>query len=402
MARAGRNNEGSRLIDLWRADLRDRLRGERARANARWGFLRAPSGRGRLVWVMADASRAAVRLAADVLAAVRAKRLDVRLVLTFEQEYPDLLARTRTLARCAVGYGPADAPGAVRHALASLEPFGVVFVRRSVPPRLAATLAERAIHAVALNCPPPAETAACRLEAAYPANRAQAHGWGRSGGAQFVALPADFLSLLVESQVEPNFHRLVMGGEPRPLWWVHGLGERQAADWLSAWRSSPLAARGVLCLGPAEGESGIRLRWAVEGDLRLSRWARTPLPPGSVVLVDEDRWWPALAASASAIHLYPGAEAAALWQALAGGAPVSVTDPACYVALEGHGVPQREVLSTLTLMDDPAQVLSRWREYAADPLGARRAGDRARRLLWQVRRRAQQASADFLERVYDW
>jgi hypothetical protein len=411
MSRAVRNDYGSRLLDLWRADLRDRLRGARARANARWGFLRPPPGRGRLVWVMADSSRASVRLAVDVLRALREKRLDLRLVLTFEHEYPELLERTGGLERCAVGYGPADVPAAVRRALESLEPIGVVFVRRPVPAGLAAALAARAVHAVALNAPPPAfggkdsRPTACRLEAVYPSNQAEARGWGRVIGVEFIALAADFLSLLAAAQVEPRFHRLVSGTarEPRPLWWVQGLDAVQAAAWVTAWRASPLARQGVLCLGPGENEDAGQAAWAAVGaDVRLSRWPRTPLSAGSIVLVDEDRWWPALAAAASGIHLGSHAGVTALWQALAGGAPVSVADRDSYLALEGNGAAQSEVSSALHLIADPIEVLTHWREYADDVPQARRAGDRVRRLLWQVRRRAQVLSADFLERVYDW
>lgn len=399
MPRADGSDYGSRLLDLWRADLCDRLHGERARANARWGVLRPPPGRGRLVWVMADASRDSVRLGADVLAALHEKRLDVRLVLSFERQYPELIARARGLSRSAVGYGPADAPSAVRRALQAFAPLGVVFVRRCVPPNLAETLAAHAIPAVALNAQP---SAAGRFAAVYPANRAQALAWGRAGNTDYIALPADFLTLLVEGQVEPGFRRLVAGGKDLCLWWVHGLGRQEAVAIATAWRASPLSANGILLLGPAQADATRAIEADIGGTLRLSHWGRTPMPPGTVALLDEERWLPAVAASARAVHLCAGTGRWALWQALAGGAPVSLADPVLYAALDSNGSPEREVMEVLAVETDPAQVLRRWQDYATDTLSARRAGDRTRRIFWNARRRAQAVSADFLQRVYDW
>lgn len=399
---AGDSDYGSRLWRLWRADLRDRLTGNAARANARWGFLRPPAGRGKLLWIVTGAGREAVRLAVDALCALRARRQDLRLVLSFEHEYPDLLERARDLDRTAVGYGLCDAPAAVRRALKALVPFGVVFVRHAPRPNLVRRLADTPVHTVALNC-------ACvpgRFEAAYPANRAQALAWREAGSADHVAAPADFETLLVEAQVDPNFRSLVCGGNELQLWWMHGLGTAQAAALAASWRRSLLAERGVLFLAPPAAVAAQALEQVLPGDparlIRLSRWTRGALPPGAIVLVDEDRWLPAIAASVTAAHFFAGASSWALWHALAGGAPVSLADPALYACFAGNGAPQDEVEEALAMYEDLGALIERWQAYAADPLETRRAGDRARRLFWHVRRRAQATSADFLQRVYDW
>ncbi|MHB1241689.1 MAG: glycosyltransferase N-terminal domain-containing protein, partial [Gammaproteobacteria bacterium] len=157
---------GSRGWRLWWQGLRDRAHGRHARANARWGHLRPPTGRGRVVWLRAGAAASSVRLAAELLGAIRDRRHDVRLILTFEEEHPALLRRYLPgVERMGFGYGPCDAPRAVRRALARLDPLGLILVDCAPAARLMRAAAERGVHVVAYHTPAATDAP---VEAAYP------------------------------------------------------------------------------------------------------------------------------------------------------------------------------------------------------------------------------------------
>ncbi|MDA8419730.1 MAG: hypothetical protein M0039_00540, partial [Pseudomonadota bacterium] len=141
---------GSRLLWLWWQGLRDRLRGNHRRASARWGHLRPPPGSGRLVWAEAGGTEDSVRLAAGLLQALSATQRDLRLVLSFEQEYPQLAGRMLDgLRDTAYGYGPADPARAVRRTLRALAPSGVLMVARHPAPNLCAGLETTGVQCVA-------------------------------------------------------------------------------------------------------------------------------------------------------------------------------------------------------------------------------------------------------------
>jgi hypothetical protein len=367
---------GSFLPALLGHGLADRLRGRRASANARWGFIQPPAAGGKLVWIRTGGGRTEVRLAVALARALREQRLDVRLVLTFEREHADLLEPLAGLAKTGWGYAPCDHPLAVRRALARLAPMGVICVGTSPRPHFAAALRERA-HLLVVS----ATACDCAAERVYPATEEQAAGW--PAGAP-VAPRADLLTLLTVAQVDPNFASFIDGGGP--LWWWHGDDPAVARTFIRRFRHE-LADSVLFVSGRATGAL------AGEPVLRLSEWARTPVAPGTLVCVDDFRWLPAVATSVAAVHL-AAIDRETLWQALAGGPA-----PSCARVAD---LPAGELAAAVPGIADPAGVLRHWRECRDNPVAARAAGDSARRAFWRERRRAADVNAELLGRVFDW
>lgn len=376
---------GSRRLAVWRQNWRDRRAGLAARANARMGFLRPPVGEsGKVIWIKGGGSRDSVRLAVELLGAVRQKRLDVRLALTFEEDFADIVEpRVSGLRKIGLGYGPCDLPGVVRRTLDRLQPLAIVLVDTEPHPNLLREAARRGMRLVAYNTPP----SALQVEAAYPVDEAQAAAWAEAGTAAHVAPPADPLSLFVEAQVDTTLKSLVARGEEgRELWWWHGAAA-QGPEFVAAWRASALGANGVLFVSACDTP-------APDGvDLSISRWGREPLPAGAVVGIDDARWRPAVASAVSGAYL-ADADRFALWEALAAGAPM----------VGGAALLARfpQLASVIETGAAPAQVLQAWAAFAAEPIAARKRGDACRRIAWDERRRLQSVLNEFLQRVFDW
>ncbi len=380
---------GNNRLAVWRAGFSDRLRGAHARANARMGYLRAPGGTGRVVWIKAGGSRESVRLGVELLGAIRQKRLDVRLVLTFEEDYADILEqRVRGMKKIGLGYGPCDLQAVVKRTLARLEPFAIVLVDTQPHRHLLELAKARDLHVVAFNTPPSKSA----LEAAYPVDELQAAAWREQGTAQYVAPAADPLSLFVEAQVDTTLKSLVCGGEECPLWWWHdALGSLPQV--IRAWRESALAENGVLFVSGADAPRIDESAVPRGVDVRISLWQRDALEPGCIVLVDDPRWLPAVGSGASATHLAQ-ASRFTLWEALAGGSALTVSQHLLKQFPRLHNV--------VDALDDIPSVFSAWQEHAASPFEARQRGDACRRLFWDERRQLQSVMDEFLQRVFDW
>jgi hypothetical protein len=218
------------------------------------------------------------------------------------------------------------------------------------------------------------------VEAALPADTATAEDW--QGQADSIAAAADPLTLLAEAQVEPVLPALLK--TERLAWWI---GASDWADLESAWRAHPLAQDGVLFATPAPGAR------IPAGLPRISDWDRTPLPAGTLMVVDEPRWHPALAVSAEAIHLFAD-QPAARWQALAGHRPVTTANP---LPVDAVGELPCPVVGA-----GPRAALTAWQGWRDDPVSARDAGGACRRHFWAVRREADTAVNELLERIYAW
>ncbi|MEJ2645850.1 MAG: hypothetical protein P8180_13190 [Gammaproteobacteria bacterium] len=381
---------GRRLLPLLADGLRDRLRGEHGRANARWGHVRAPAGTGKLIWLKTGAGEQSVHLGAELLAAIRHKRLDVRLVLTFEQDFPTLVnEHLAGLEKVGVGYGPCDAPRAVRRTLGRLDPFAIIWVDGAPDPNLSKAAGDDSRHTVVFAAPPAASPT--RVEAADPATPAQAHAWQQTGGADYIAPVADFRTLLVEAQVEPTLRGLVCAGRDLDLWWFHGADAPSVHAAASQWRRCPLASSGVLFVSAEADDVG-----DLGADLLISTWTRTGLAPGTVVAVDEARWTAAVATAAHGQHL-SGARSEVLWQALAVGTPTSVSPDLDRELSQRMAEPP-----PLPVADTFDALLINWQHWHDDPASARRLGDRCRRRFWDERRRAAAVLEELLQRVFDW
>ena len=357
---------GSNRLGLWLADRRDRKAKQIGRVAARWGWLKPMGERGKVVWIIAGAERENVRLAVELLRAIRARRLDIRLVLTFEHDYPDMLALLDDCDKTGWGYALCDHPKAVARVMARFEPFGVILVGARPRPNLLAALKGHA-HMLAVNLPEAADFDCERIYAADESLAAQRNQ----------APVVDMRAILTQAQVDPNFKSLVNGPHARHLWWLHQAASESTT--CNVWRSA--FADDVLFV------SGARPAGAVQP---ISSWNREPPAAGSVIWVDEDKWLPAIAAAVTATHLEQFSPSL-LWQAMAGGAAVS---RALAVVL-----PKAQLDEALPVVED---VIATWLQYRDNPIAARKHGDTARRLFWQERRLAEQVSAELVERVFEW
>lgn len=361
---------GSNRLGLWLADRSDRKAGLIARAAARWGWLKPMGERGKVVWIMAGAERGSVRLAIELLRAIRARRLDIRLVLTYEHEYPELLTLLDDCDKTGWGYAPCDHPKAVTRVMQRFDPLGVILVETRLRPNLQKALRGRP-HLLAVNTGNDADMTYERVYAfASPA----------SGISPTHHAPAaDMRTILAEAQVDPNFKSLVNGGAARHLWWLHGASP-ESADQL---------ARALFQQSPQDilFVSGPRPHTAVQP---ISNWDRSPPAGGSLLWVDDSKWLPGIAAAVTATHL-AAEDPNVLWQAMAGGAALS---RASNVAL-----PKVALEEALPVVSGVAAL---WLEYREAPIAARKQGDTARRLFWQERRLAEQVSQELVERVFEW
>ncbi|WP_245523038.1 glycosyltransferase N-terminal domain-containing protein [Thioalkalivibrio sulfidiphilus] len=373
---------GPAFWPVLQANLRDRLSGEHARANARQGYLRQPDGRGKLLWIKSGCTPQSLRLGLELLGAIRQKRHDLRLVFTFELDDPAILEpRLKGLKATGVGYGPSDRPRAVARVLERLQPFGLILVDTLPHPNLLRAAHDKGVHCLAFNTDPWPSPA----EAVYPCDADQHRAWASSGQAAYLASAADPLSLLAEAQADVTLRTLSGAGETGRLWWWHG-PVQQAEAWMAAWRADARFADDRLFVSLPEGE-----RLSAPGIPSISAWDRRPLAPGAVMWVDDHRWLAALASACIAGHL-EGVSRGVFWQGLAGGRPLSL----------GAGVLDPVPAEILPRCGDTATVLARWTGYADDTLGARRDGDANRRRFWEERRNVEGVMTELLQRVFDW
>jgi hypothetical protein len=322
-------------------DLRDRLRGHGERANARWGGIDRPNAPGKLVWVAAGASRDSVRLGVEFARAILARRLDVSLTLTFEQEHPELLAPLATSNRIAWAYAPADYAASMNAVWRRLLPFAIVLAGIAPRPNMR-RLCESCRHALLIA--PPASISG-RYERIYPA-----HGTVHAGAN--VAPPADLDVLLVPGRSGSDIGRLVEASPGRGLYLWHG-EDVAAAKRLYALFRGHLPEEIMLVSGPACAG----LADYVAETLRLSTWNGEPLIPDKLVLVDDPTLLPATAADLRAAHFeLPALDTA--WQALAAGAVVS--------AREGARLGAPNARAVLRSAADENALVADWARLAAD------------------------------------
>ncbi len=365
---------GSSFWPVWRAVLRDYRRGEGHRARARLGFLSPPEGRGRVVWIKAGAGPDSLRLGVELLGAVRDRRRDVRVVLTFEQDDPELLPRLlQPWPKIGIGYGPCDRPRVVTRVLGRFQPCGIILAE-SKPPE---NLLRRTLAPVAVVGAAPATPVA----AAWPISTAGEDGWERSAQAEQLLPAADPQARFAEAQADVVLRSLAGAGERR-LWWWHGTAAQWPA-WLAAWKASPASGEDILMVSLTAGAS------PSEATLKVSGWDRRALPGGTVLHVDDARWHAAAASAAHGVHLaHPGRDV--LWQALAAGSAVSLG-----AAADSGGLP-------VPILAEPAAVAAHWQELRGSEALRRTQGDAARRRFWEERRQVDENLAALMDRVWMW
>lgn len=377
---------------LVRATLRDRFQGHRTKANARCGFLTPPAGAGRLIWIKCGSAHEDIRQGFALLEAVRQARLDVRLVLSYEREYPEsvdpIVGRH---AKTAVGYGPSDVTAVVRRVLERFDPLGIILVGRQQSEQLLCMATRKNVHTLWVD---PGKDYKAPIERVVVAKANHAEAW-RAMMEPSSCTVADLLTTVVQAQVEPQFAAVVRGAENNRLWWIHGIEPADAEGAIRYWLQSPVAADGVLCLSDSCFSP-----LAVDGrqfpETRcMSRWQREALPAGTVLVVDEARWVPALAASCDGIHL-EAVKRADFWQLLALGQPgscsarlfpdlLSIT-PELELAQYGH----------------INEVVNSWASVKTLSVEQRHQADTRRRLFWNYRRAALAGADELLQWVYSW
>ena len=314
-------------------------------------------------------------LATGLAQAVHDRRLDVRIVVTYELEHPDLIARMPTSSRVGYGFAACDRPSAVRRLLRRFSPLGIVFAETTPRKNLGHALATRS-HVLGIGNIEPFD---CEL--GFPADADHAQRWAASLHAD----PADMLTLLVEAQAEPVMRGLIAGADRRSYWWLHdGSGKYDVASL----RRTLVAARPDALLflsGP------LASRYDGDDTVRLSEWDRTPLASGSVILVDEPRWLPAVAAAAQGAHLI-APERYIVWQAAALGCPFTFTPESMTAIDSGFASPGESV----------EELVGLWCDLANDPSRSRGVADRLRRRFWDERRRAAAAAEALAQRIFEW
>ncbi|WP_019628404.1 glycosyltransferase N-terminal domain-containing protein [Thioalkalivibrio sp. AKL10] len=370
---------GARRFAVWGATWRDYRRGEGNRARARRGFLTPPDERGRLVWIKAGGTPEEVRLGIELLGAVRDKRQDVRIVLTFEQDYPELFERhMQPFRKVGVGYGPCDRPRVVRRVLDRFQPHGILLAGGQAPVNL---LQAAEVPVIAVNTEPPAR-AVPPVVRHWPVDPAGAQAWPEAAFEAALA-PADPQARFVEAQADVVLRALV-GGNVERLWWWHGTSEQWPA-WRTAWQASGRGQSDILLASLRGDATEAGLPGA---DLAVSAWDRSTLAPGTILHLDDRRWFAAAASAAHAVHL-AASDRQALWQGLAGGAAVSLGEaPAAALPCP--------------VLGEPTAVLEAWQRLSADPAARRQQGDAARRRFWDERRQVDANFDAVLQQVWDW
>lgn len=340
---------GHNIFGLWLADRHDRRHGLTARMVARRGWIKPLGERGKVIWIIAGHTRASVRQAVELTAAIRAKRLDIRLILTFEQDFPDLLAPLDNCDKTGWGYAPSDRPNAIKRALQKLDPYGFIVVDTAVRHNLSRVLND-----------------APRVLVTHPKQATFRHEILGSG--------ADWQTLFTQAQVDPNFKSLANQSNERHLWWWHGAFDQHARQqWQDRLNQDILFVSGAT---PAGTHSAI------------SQWNREPFSDGSVVWVDDEKWLPAIAASITGAH-FASDDHTLIWQAMAGGSAISS---------QLTSLPE-SMAAAITQQELPFESWQNWRNQ---PISARKLGDTARRVFWQARRQAEQDSQQMIERVFEW
>jgi hypothetical protein len=359
-------------------DLKDRMRGRRRRADARWGCIRRPDAPGRLVWIAAGATRSSIRLGIELTRALVASRSDISALLTYEAEYPELLAPLAATPRTRCDFGPADYIGAVQGMRRRLLPLGIV-VAGMAPRQNLRTLCEASRHALLVA--PPARVDA-RFERIYPSLEAPY--------ASARCAPVADLKVLWHPAGEGGEARSrgSATGTGRDLWWWHG-SDPVYARRLAALFRGHLPRHRLGIAGPAAGV----LAGESDGRMRSSEAPERHSQDGALIFADAPDWLEHSAACTLGVH-FAAMEEEALWQAAANAAALS--------AGSSERIASAALAAAVTRIDDENDLITAWkrmstgRELHAAAAGATR---RAHATEWQ---RAAANAAELIARVQRW
>jgi len=374
---------GRFLPTLLYHDVCDRLQGRRGRARARWGTIDRPASSGKLLWIVSGTTRESVHLGATLARAILARRRDISLALTYEAEYPDIIAELEADPRVTCGYAPADYAGSMHAVWHRLLPFGVVLAGVLPRPNMI-RLSEACRHAL-LVAPP--GFAPGRYERIYPRHRQIYEG-------RNVAAASDFgVLMLPAASADDTRLADITAGRTACLW--HGSNVDKAKRLYALFRGH-LPQSILFVSGPVTAQ----LHSHATQTITLSAWAGQPVPPDRLVLVDEPPALASLMPNLMAVHLDIYDETF-MWLALAAGALMStpriedVDDPHINAATPSVRSEFRAITNENTLIEY-------WRSFDADS-GLRFQANQSARQAYAVEHGlAQRALDDLLSRVSAW
>lgn len=357
-------------------DLRDRLGGRHDRARARWGAIERPNSHGKLLWIAAAGSRESVRLAVELARILAARRPDISVTLTFETEYPDLLASLESNPRIVSSYAPADYVGSMHSVWRRLLPFGVILA--GMTPRQNLVRVCGACHHALLVAPP--GFAVGRYERIYPGHRQTFEG-------RNVAAPAD-LDVLMLPAASADDTRLsgMLAARTAFLW--HGADQAAAKRVFALFRGR-LPQSVMLAAGPVVTALA---RHNTE-TVALSGWPGQPVPPDKLVLLDSPGAFAGLGPGIVGAH-FETPERTLLWQSLAQSAAISAS------ATEWIEAPSARAATDI--QPDANALIDAWRTLDGDASARAVAARRSRDAFETERALAEKSMTDLVARVAAW
>lgn len=357
-------------------DLRDRLTGRPDRARARWGAIERPDAPGKLLWIATAANRESVRLGVELVQMLASRRPDLSVTLTFESEYPELLAPLEANPRVVWSFAPADYVGAMQSVWRRLLPFGIVLA--GMTPRQNLVRLCSACHHALLVAPP--GFAVGRYERIYPGHRQTFEGRN--------VAPAAELDVVMLPPPSPDDTRLAGMLAARTAYLWHGQDEAKAKRIFALFRGR-LPQSVMLAAGPVVD----RLRKYTSETVALSEWPGQPVPPDKLVLLDSPGAFAGLAPGPLAIH-FDTPQRTLLWQALATGAAVSAIAPDWIEAPSAR--------AATDLVTEENALIAAWRNLDSDASTRSDAAERSRKAYETERLLAERSMTELVARVAAW
>lgn len=365
------------------SDIKDRFQGNTIRANARWGMVSPPEGQSKLIWLRAGASHDSVLLAAGLLAAIRQKRQDVRLVLTYEEEYKNVIvAHLSGLNKIGFGYACADNANIESKMLSKLNPFAIIFCGTPAGEGIISAMEKNPVtHVINFQA---------ELSSHLNPELHFASFRNKPNSESFEAM-----TLLMQAQVDKQLGALLCGESDRPIFLLNGMDEFQMQSFIKDWNESSLKDDAILCINPLtyRDDEIMCITDEVSNSsldyIKLSEWNRQKPVDKEIIVLDEWRWFAAIAASAIAIHL-TRTDSAQFWQSLASATAISI-DEHCELPVD-VSLP----------VNEKTPIVSYWQKMLENTFKCRQLGDENRRLFWDYRRQAQHGIDTLLQRIFDW
>lgn len=373
------------LFPVLLQNFRDHLGGQSARAHARMGRVHPPEGGGKLLWIRAGSSFESVKLGAQLVGSIHAKRLDLRIVFTFENEHVEAFKyELDELDRLGIGYGPCDRPSAISRFLDRMNPFAVVLAGNSPGDNLLHILSAReSMHCITVHSHKLSEF---QIEAQYPY-------WGQEVANQpGLQRASELLSLLVQNQLEPTLRNVLHGSAADAgYFWLHTSSD-EVVTALQQWQAHELSKKYTLVFS-VQGQGPFCIEDQdvnVNYDVQLSVWNRNPVRPGSIIWLDSWAWVGAVAVSSIGNWLQVP-NRWVYWQALAASQPM----------LTGFK-PLTPNSSNDMVCGRFPEVLGTWKQWQDATVSTRALRDQCRRQYWESRRQSMATLEAILQRVYDW